>query len=69
MFYERGDTMELSEKLILYRAKERITQQELATRLGINRATVNLLENGKYNASRVLTLKINLLVGDMSDAE
>jgi DNA-binding XRE family transcriptional regulator len=55
--------MKLSDRLLRYRANENITQEELATRLRVCRATINLIENDKYSASRVLRIKIDQLIG------
>lgn len=40
------------------RKKKKLTQQELATRLGVTRQTIISIENDKYTASLPLALKI-----------
>ena len=40
------------------RKKNKVTQEELATALGVTRQTIISLENGKYNASLQLAFKI-----------
>ena len=40
------------------RAKQNITQQELAERIGVSRQTINSVETQKYIPSTVLALKI-----------
>ena len=40
------------------RAKQDITQQELAERIGVSRQTINSVETQKYIPSTVLALKI-----------
>ena len=40
------------------RARERISQQELAARVGVRRETIGNLEKGRYNPSLVLAWRI-----------
>jgi putative transcriptional regulator len=40
------------------RAIARLTQQELADRVGVSRQTINAMELGKYVPSTVLALKV-----------
>lgn len=40
------------------RAKRNITQAELAELVNVSRQTINAIEQGKYNLSTVLALKI-----------
>lgn len=40
------------------RAKQNITQAELAARVGVSRQTINSIEIGKYVPSTLLALKI-----------
>ena len=40
------------------RAIARMTQQELADRVGVSRQTINAMEAGKYIPSTVLSLKV-----------
>jgi len=53
----------LADRMIEYRAKERINQQELADRCGVSKQTVNLVERGLQTPSRVTAAKIELVVG------
>lgn len=53
----------LSEDMIKYRAKENISQTELAHRCGISLQTVNSVERGQQTPSRVTEEKIRLIVG------
>lgn len=41
------------------RAKLNITQAELAERVSVSRQTINSIENGKFNPSVELALKIS----------
>ena len=45
------------------RAIVRMTQQELADRVGVSRQTINALEAGKYIPSTVLSLKVAEVFG------
>ena len=40
------------------RAERRMTQQELADKVGVSRQTINAIESGKFVPSTVLALKI-----------
>ena len=45
------------------RARQRMTQQELAERTGVSRQTINAIEQGKFNPSTILALKMSLVFG------
>ncbi|MGD6964427.1 helix-turn-helix transcriptional regulator [Fictibacillus phosphorivorans] len=45
------------------RARFRLTQQELADRVGVTRQTIGLIEKGDYAPSITLTLKISYVFG------
>lgn len=55
--------MTLQERMIEYRAKERITQSELAERCGLSYQTLNSIEQGKKDPSKVTRAKIELVIG------
>lgn len=54
--------MTLQEKMVMYRARERITQTELANRCGLSLQTINSVENGLQNPSKTTLAKILLVV-------
>jgi len=45
------------------RARQRLTQQDLAERTGVSRQTINAIEQGKFNPSTVLALKMSEVFG------
>lgn len=55
--------MTLQERMLNYRAKERISQTELAERCGISYQTVNSVENGTQEPTNVTRAKIELVIG------
>jgi putative transcriptional regulator len=44
--------------LKVYRAREDITQGELAERVGVSRQTINSIETGRYDPSLELAFKL-----------
>lgn len=55
---------DLGNAMILYRAKERITQSELAKRCGVSLQTISSVENDLQNPSRVTEAKIKLVIDE-----
>lgn len=55
--------MTLPERIVKYRAKERISQQELAERCGVTKQTIYSIETGLQEPSRVTIAKIELVIG------
>jgi putative transcriptional regulator len=49
--------------LRVLRAERDWTQADLAKRLGVSRQTINVIENGKYDPSLELALKMASLFG------
>jgi putative transcriptional regulator len=49
--------------LRVLRAGMELSQAELAARLGVSRQTINVIENGRYEPSLGLALKIGRLFG------
>lgn len=54
----------LSEDMVKYRAKERITQKELAERCGVSTQTINSIENETQSPSKVTEAKIRLVIDE-----
>lgn len=57
----------MKNSLKVQRAKENITQAELAARVGVSRQTINSIEIGKYVPSTLLALKIASVLGASLD--
>ena len=50
--------MSLTTKLREYRARDKLSQEELAQKVGVRRETIGNLEKGRYNPSLVLAWNI-----------
>ena len=48
--------MSLTTKLREYRARDKLSQEELAQKVGVRRETIGNLENGRYNPSLKLAM-------------
>lgn len=55
--------MGLSDRIILFRAKHRITQQQLAEKCGVSKQTILAIENGTQVPSKITRAKIELVIG------
>lgn len=53
----------MKNNLKVERARQRMSQQELADKLHVSRQTVNAIELGKFNPSTLLSLKMSRLFG------
>lgn len=56
--------MTLQELMIDYRARKRISQTELAERVGVSLQTINSVENGTQKPSKITLRKILLVIGE-----
>lgn len=61
--------MDLKEAMVRYRAKEGISQAELAKRCRLSLQTVNSVENGTQNPSKMTVEKIKLVIEGEDHAE
>lgn len=52
----------LAEKMVLYRAKHNLSQSELASKCEVSLQTINSIENGLQNPSRLTEMKIRLVI-------
>lgn len=50
-------------KVKKYRKRIKLTQIELAKKVGVARQTINLIENGKYNPSLSLCISLAMELG------
>lgn len=48
----------MKNRLKVYRAMHDLTQEELAVKLGVTRATINSIEKGRYDPSLKLAFQI-----------
>ena len=55
--------MSLTTKLREYRARDKLSQEELARKVGVRRETIVRLEVAKYNPSLKLAVDISRAVG------
>ena len=55
--------MKLKTRIRELRARDRLSQEELAQRVGVRRETIGNLENGRYNPSLKLAMDIALVFG------
>ena len=53
----------MKNNLRVERARVRMTQQELADKTGVTRQTIVAIEQGKFNPSTVLALKMSRVFG------
>ncbi len=53
----------MKNEIRVFRAKHRVTQDELADKLGVSRQTLSAIENNKYFPSLELALKIAKVFG------
>ncbi len=49
---------ELDNRIRVFRAEQRISQAELAERIGVSRKTISTIEVGRFVPSTVIALKI-----------
>ena len=52
------ENQELSNQIKVQRAMKNITQEELATQIGVTRKTINTIETGKFVPSTILAIKL-----------
>ena len=53
--------MKFSERIYLFRVKNNLTQDELGKLIGLAQENISKLENGKYEPSRRILMKMYLL--------
>jgi putative transcriptional regulator len=52
------ENQELSNQIKVQRAMKNITQEELASQIGVTRKTINTIETGKFVPSTILAIKL-----------
>ena len=55
--------MSIADRMIQYRARERLNQKELADKCGVSKQTIYSIENGLQEPSKVTLAKIELVIG------
>ena len=55
--------MSLTTRIREYRIRDRMSQEELAQRVGVRRETIGNLENGRYNPSLKLAMDVARVFG------
>ena len=50
--------MSLKTRIRELRARDRLSQEDLARKVGVRRETIGNLENGRYNPSVILAIKL-----------
>lgn len=54
---------ELANKIVAYRAKNRLSQTEMAEKCGVSTQTISLIEREQQKPNRVTLAKIEFVVG------
>ena len=57
-----GKMSELSDKMVVYRAKHRMSQKDFAELCGVSTQTINSIETGKQDPTRITEAKIRLVI-------
>jgi putative transcriptional regulator len=52
------ENWELRNKIKVQRAIKNMTQEELATEVGVTRKTINTIENGRFVPSTILAIRL-----------
>jgi putative transcriptional regulator len=52
------ENWELRNQIKVQRAIKNLTQEELATEIGVTRKTINTIENGKFVPSTILAIRL-----------
>ncbi len=52
------DNWKLRNQIKVQRAIKNLTQEELATKIGVTRKTINTIENGKFVPSTILAIRL-----------
>ena len=53
----------LADRILVYRAKENLSQAALAKRVGVSVQTINSIENGLQEPGKLTKAKIELVIG------
>lgn len=54
---------ELANRIVAYRAMNRLSQAEMANKCGVSTQTISLVERGQQKPNRVTLAKIEMIIG------
>lgn len=54
---------ELANRIVAYRARNRLSQAEMANKCGVSTQTISLVERGQQKPNRVTLAKIEMIIG------
>lgn len=55
--------MNLADRMLMFRAKNNLTQQQLADKVGVSKQWINSIETGNKPAGKLTRAKIELVIG------
>ena len=62
-----GEILKLSEEMIMYRAKNNLSQSELSKMCGVNVMTINHIERGIQQPTLLTETKIRLVINEQEE--
>ena len=59
-----GDIMTIADKILIYRAKNRLSQTAFAALVGTDQSYISNIETGKYQPGKMMKTRIELVLND-----